>query len=454
MVSRVGDRIATVDDRIAICSAAFVQGAVLAVFAAFTAIFIEKYHYALTLPEYGTLFVPLVLALVVVTLFSSGVGCRFRAQHAYVAGLGCSLVGMALLVATEWAERLAVSYPLLLASTAFVGAGAGLTFPFLRCYAISRRPLDGRRQIILANALLAAGMAAAPVYVLLTERTSAWWSLPPLLGVLLIAEMLLGRSLRAPPYGPPVRRIGRGVSLGFRVYPVLALVYGICIVYIVTVPHHVTGSTSHIRLTMLVLAEAAFWPALVEGCRVVFALIDGMRSRRYLASIAVYLIAFAILLMSLFAARYDIMHLGIYLLAGIACAALLPIDTRPGNEQIAVLPIAVASGLIALFPVGLGLSRYAYDIVMRQGLTSFQIFISMALVGASACLLLLPIIRRWHTMAYFDEPSWRRAELRALAESALPRQRERSQAEQEGPERGGVTARSDDEQRGSRRQRH
>jgi hypothetical protein len=236
--------------------------------------------------------------------------------------------------------------------------------------------------------------------------------------------------------------------------------YGICIVYDITAPSHVTGSASHIHLTILVLAEAAFWAALLQGCRVVFAIIDGMRKGQHLCSIAVFVIAVAIAVLSLAASRYDIMHLGLYLLAAIGCAALLPIDTRPGNEQIAILPLAVTGGIIALFPLGLGLARFGYDLVARQGMTAFQIFISMAVMGAIACLLLLPVIRDWRTMAYFDLPRRGNAEPdgtgppgRAVAEPGLPAPRERPQIENWEP--GGATAIPlDGPHRDSRRQDH
>ena len=116
------------------------------------------------------------------------------------------------------------------------------------------------------NALLAAGMAASPLYAFATFGTSAWWSLPLLLAVLLIAQMLLSRSLRAPPDGAPPRRAERRVPARFHAYPGLALLYGVCAVALITAPRYLTGmvpSASHLHL--LVFMEAAFWAAL--GCK-------------------------------------------------------------------------------------------------------------------------------------------------------------------------------------------
>jgi hypothetical protein len=398
-------------DRTVIYSGVIIQGAVAALFGAYTSIFVASYHYDLTLPQYGALFMPLVVAAFVAALFSTSLTTWLRAGDAYRAGLGCSLVGTALLVATEWAERLAFTYPLLLVAAAFVGAGFGLSFQCVRCYLVSLKPLRARRQILLANGLVAAGLVAAPVYALLTRATSIWWSLPVVLGILLIAEMLLSRSLQAPVDGLRALRENLHVPVRFRVYPGLALLYGLCAVACVTAPHYLTGPVPSARhLHFLVLAEVAFWAALVQVSRVVFAIIDGMRSRRHVASIGAFTIAIVVLVLSVTISRhdrYDLMHVGIYLLAAIGCAALLPIDTRPGHDHLAAFPLAVTAGLLALFPAGLGLSRFGYDIVERTGVSDLELFLSVAAVGATACILLLPIILNWQTMAYFDQPAGR-----------------------------------------------
>ena len=405
------------DDRTVIYSGAFLQGAVAVVFVGYISIFTSRFHYDLTLLQYGTLFVPQIVAAVIATLFAASLGCRCRAETAYRAGLSCSLVAMALLIATERAERLPFSYPLLLAATTFVGAGLGLSFPFVRCYAVGLHPLHARRQILLVNALLAAGMAATPSYALLTRATGAWWSLPLVLGVLLITQMLLSRLLRAPPDGAPARRAGRHVPARFRVYPWLALVYGACAIVCISESQHLTGSTSHPHLAFLVLAEVGFWAAIVAACRVVFALIDGMKSRQHVASIGVFMIAIILLVLSATVTRYDMMHAGMYLLAAIGCAALIPIDTRPGDESIAVFPLAVTVGLLALFPLGLGLARFGFDFVRNVGVDPLVIFLGIAGLGAVACILLLPIILSWRTMAYFDLPAGRKSRVPAIGNS-------------------------------------
>jgi hypothetical protein len=402
----VRDRTRMLDERIAVYFGAVVQGAVAVIFAVYTSIFIASYHYDLTLPQYGTLFIGQVIAAVLAAIFVI-MGSRLRAKRTVRIGLSCSLAGIAMLVATEWAKRLPASYPLLLCSAIFVGAGLGLTLPNLRCHAVCLKPVQTRRQILLMNALLAGGMAGAAGYALATWGTSAWWSLPILLGVSLIAEILLSRSLRAPPDGAPTCPPGRKIPARFRIYPALALLYGICAVALITAPSYLTGRDGHSQLPFLALAEVAFWPALVAGSRVVFAIIDGMASRQYAASIGFFMIAVLLLVLSISVTSYDVMHVALYLLVAIGCAALLPIDTRPGYEHLAIFPLAVAAGLTALFPAGVGLSRSGLNVMIDIGMSTFKAFISIAVLGAVACILLLPIIMSWQTMSYFDRPAAR-----------------------------------------------
>jgi MFS family permease len=452
-------------DRTVIYSGVIIQGAVAAIFGAYTGIFVARYHYDLTLPQYGTLFVPLVVAAVVAALFSTSLTAWLRAGDAYRVGLSCGLVGMVLLVATEWAERMAFSYPLLLAATVFVGVGFGLSFQCVRCYVVSLKPLRARRQILLVNGLLAAGLVAAPVYALVTRVTSIWWSLPVVLGILLIAQMLVSRSLCAPVDGLRAQRANRRVPVRFRIYPGLALLYGLCAVACLTAPHYLTGPLPSARhLHVLALIEVAFWAALVQGSRVVFGIIEGMKSRQHVASIGVFTIAIVIFVLSITISRYDLMHVGIYLLAAIGCAALLPIDTRPGHEHLSAFPLAVTAGLLALFPAGLGLSRYGYDIAASDGVSSLELFLSVAAVGAAACLLLLPILLNWRTMAYFEQPATSHAQPPSAGHSgaaAMPgpptappprRPTDRTEDDSAGRGPGGATALPPGPQRGDRRE--
>ncbi|HUB42826.1 MAG TPA: hypothetical protein VMA72_28565 [Streptosporangiaceae bacterium] len=413
--------------------------------------------------QYGTLFIPLVVAAVVATLFSTSLTSRLSAGDAYRVGLACGLVGMILLVATEWAQRAAFSYPLLLIATVFVGVGFGLSFQCVRCYVVSLKPLRARRQILLVNGLLAAGLVAAPVYALASRATSIWWSLPVVVSVLLIAQLLVSRSLCAPVDGLRALRTNRRVPVRFRVYPGLALLYGLCAVACLTAPHYLTGPLPSARhLHFLVLIEVAFWAALVQGCRVVFGIIDGMKSRQHVANIGVFMIAVVVFALSFSISRYSLMLVGIYLLAAVGCAALLPIDTRPGHEHLSAFPLAVTAGLLALFPAGLGLSRYGYNIAASDGVSSLELFLGVAAVGAAACLLLMPVLMNWRTMAYFEQPAISDAQPPSAGHSgatAMPgppaapqprRPRDRPEDDSEGRKPGGATALPQGPQRGDR----
>src|SRR5262249_28661294 len=182
-------------------------------------------------------------------------------------------------------------------------------------------------------------------------------------------------------------------------------------------------------------------------------IIDNMQSRQNACSIGCFMVAILLLVLSAVVTSYNIMHVALYLLVAIGCAALLPIDTRPGQEHVAMFPLAVAAGLMALFPAGVGLSRSSLDSATNiSGLTTFEIFIGLAVLGAVACILLLPIIMNWQTMGYFERPAGRTAALPGTghsgglgipgALSAPPPRRPQESPEDGGGrrERGGATA--------------
>src|SRR5260370_5551533 len=155
--------IALSDKRNIIYSAAFVHGIVMIMSTAYSSVLIGRYYYNLTSERYGELFLPQVLTVIAATLVSAALGRRFAWRAILMTGFGCSLIAMALLIASEWMDTLPVTYPLLLASTAFVGAGFGLGFPSLLAYAECLNPVRAERQILVVNVWLGAGLAAGPL---------------------------------------------------------------------------------------------------------------------------------------------------------------------------------------------------------------------------------------------------------------------------------------------------
>jgi hypothetical protein len=245
--------------------------------------------------------------------------------------------------------------------------------------------------------LLAGGLAAGPVIASALARAGIWWSLPILLAILLVVETLLSRCLPRTDRGAVIRPSRRRVPARFRAYPALVLAYAICVIICVTWPRPASGNAPSVQLKFTVLVEGAFWAALVVFGRVLFAYMDGRKSWR-VASIVPFLLIAAVILAGLLLPRYGLAQVGSYLLAALACAALLPLNVRPGAEHLAVLPLAVTGGIAAMFPIWIGLARPGYQ-GLQRGMSSLGIFITLAALGATVSLLLWPIMSRWPALA-------------------------------------------------------
>ncbi len=113
---------------------------------------------------------------------------------------------MVLLIAS-WpvAHQHAVAYALLLAATACLGAGFGLTVPSLNTLAAAFHPAAVDKSVLVLNALLGLGTALAPAFVAAFVGFGFWIGLP-----LLAAGLLSGLDRRSACACPFVRyRPGR-----------------------------------------------------------------------------------------------------------------------------------------------------------------------------------------------------------------------------------------------------
>ncbi len=178
-------------------TAGVVQGVVLVTFPAASTIFTDPSRYDLSSAQYGTLFLPQVIAAIAASVLGARLGSRFTIKRVYLAGLAAGLLSMALLIVSSFltSER-SLDYVLLLVATGSLGAGFGLAVPALNTFAAAFHPGAVDRSILVLNALLGVGTVLAPVLVAVFVGLGFWWGLPVTSAVLLTALLLA--SLRLP----------------------------------------------------------------------------------------------------------------------------------------------------------------------------------------------------------------------------------------------------------------
>jgi hypothetical protein len=145
-------------------------------------------------------------------------------------------------------------------------------------------------------------------------------------------------------------------------------------------------------LTFGALELGAFWAALVLLARVLFTALDGRPSGLH-TSLALFGLAAAVAVISLLAHAYPIARIGIYVLAALACAALVPLGHRVGRYELTMFSAAFAAAIAILYPLGLGLAKASITTLRPTHLAMATAFGITFAIGLLASLLLLRVLQ-------------------------------------------------------------
>ena len=139
----------------------------------------------------------IIASLLGAGLLWPGLAGRLSEKAMFLAGLVADLAAMVLLTASWFVvHQHAAAYALLLAATACLGAGFGLTVPSLNTLTAAFHPAAVDRSVLILNALLGLGTALAPVFVAAFTGLGFWTGLPVLAACLLAG--LIAISVRLP----------------------------------------------------------------------------------------------------------------------------------------------------------------------------------------------------------------------------------------------------------------
>jgi MFS family permease len=407
---------ATRAEVVTVNAAGLVQGIALVTFPAASAIFTSHADYGLSSSQYGVMFAPQVITAIVASLLGAGLlwpgfTARVTEKTVYLAGLLADLAAMVLLIAS-WglAHQHPAGYVVLLAATACLGAGFGLTVPSLNTLTAAFHPGKADNAVLILNALLGLGTALAPAFVAAFTGIGFWVGLPVLASVGL--AVLIVVSLRLP-LRPPVtsqqatsqpevgeHAVGRGVRLpaAFWLFGAFAFLYGIC--------ETMNGNWSQLDITALgggsataSLALTGFWAIVTVG-RVLFAAVQ-----RWLPSRAAYhglpfLLAAAFVVIAVLPHHAPAAAVAGFCLAGLGCSALLPLTISFGQEKLADRQTAVAGGVIACYQVGYGVAAFGVGPLVSAGVRVPVIFAVSAVVAAVMGALSLAVAHRRPSPAF------------------------------------------------------
>jgi hypothetical protein len=378
-------------------AAGLVQGVVLVTFPAASTIFTAPAQYGLSTSQYGAMFLPQAVLAVGAALAQGGLAERFGAKQVYLTGLAANLAAMLLLIVSRFvqADR-PLAYGLLLAATACLGVGFGLTVPSLNTFAAAFHPGAVDRSVLVLNSLLGLGTALAPVFVAAFVGLGAWVALPVLAAAAVVALFAVSARLplRLPPAGAAGaasaagRRAGRGTRRGTRRPPIpaqfwlfacFAVLYGFC--------ETMNGNWSQLDLTSLKvsatlasLALTVFW-AMVTAGRVLFAAIQRWFPSRLAYHVLPFILAGAFVLISVLPRGAGGLGILAFALAGFGCSALLPLTISFGQEKLVSMTAVISGLLIACYQAGYGIAAFGVGPLRDAGLSLPDLFGVSAVVA-------------------------------------------------------------------------
>jgi fucose permease len=380
---------ATREETRVVYAAGAAQGIVLVTFPAASTIFTSPSQYDLSDTQYGFLFLPQVATAITASLLGGWLGSRFATKRVYLAGLAAGLVSMLLLIVSQFFEtNTSVAFPLLLAATALLGVGFGLTVPALNTLTAAFHPSAVDSSVLVLNALLGVGTALAPVLVAIFVGLGFWWGLPVLSAILLAG--LVAASLRLPlrtgTPAPSARKRSDGIPARFWVFAAFAVLYGIC--------ETVNGNWSQLDMTrelgasttLASIALTTFWAMVTVG-RIAAAGIERWVRPQLTYHILPLVLGGAFVIIALLPHGATVAGVFAFALAGLGCSALLPLTISFGQEQLTAISAAMAGGVIAFYQLGYGIAAFGVGPLLDAGVKLTAIYGFTAAVAVAMGLL-------------------------------------------------------------------
>jgi fucose permease len=380
----------------AVYAAGLVQGIALVTFPAASTIFTDPQRYDLSSAQFGAMFLPQVVTAITASVAGGGLAHRFGTKRVLLAGLIADLASMALLVLSQFfTSSQPTAYGLLLAATACLGAGFGLTVPVLNELTGAFHPDRIDASVLVLNALLGLGTTLAPIFVAIFVGLGFWWGLPVTAGVLLIGLTVFCARLplQAGSGENPATRQRSRIPALFWVFAAFAVLYGVC--------ETMNGNWSqldmttelHASTTQASIALTAFWGMVTAG-RVLFAVIGRWFPPARVYHTLPFSLAAIFVVIALLPSGKPVAGIAAFALAGLGCSALLPLTISFAEEQLVTMGTAVAGLVIAFYQVGYGIAAFGAGPLIDAGVRLSSLFGFAAIAALMMGLLSFALARK------------------------------------------------------------
>jgi fucose permease len=340
------------------------------------------------------MFIPQVILAIVASSLGPRLARRWTLKHVLLAGLAADLVAMTLLALSRFLQGApGAAYGILLVATGALGFGFGAVVMATNTYAQVFSPGRENRAVLVLNTLLGAGTALAPLLVAFFVRLGAWWLLPAVVAVLLLALILAcAKQPLEAATGEATPSSSKSLPRQFWLFAAAVLLYGIA--------ETLNGNWSGPYLTREIGVSAqgasyaltAFWGMVTIG-RLIFA---AFSSRKAVSWIYVGLPA-ALILTFQATAHVDAETSGIFAfgLAGLACSAFFPLCISLSGQAFPQFAAATSGTLIAFYQSGYGIAAFGVGPLRELfGLSFRRIYSLGSLIAVLMLLVALAAVVR------------------------------------------------------------
>jgi hypothetical protein len=377
--------------RAIVYAAACLEGAQVVTFFVAVQLLINRHYFSLSSAQHGAVYLPLFAAAVLAALLATKTSRQAPRGRLLRLGLTLSAVGRAALIPTilRAVRHGAAFFPDLLLAGALTGAGFALVYSATTAFEVDVDPARPERHLFRLTLTLTAGMAAGPLLQIGLVEAGLWWVFPlitTVLTVLLIAVSSQSRlgpdAARSCALSQPAKRVPARVKL----YVPFALLTVAAVVFCVAWSQARMIGADPDGIATRVFGLGAFWAALAVLAAAAFSAIDMRQSWRRTASVGLFILPALVTVTGLAIGQDETTVIGIFLLAAVACAALLPPASQLTQQQLLALPLIVGAGIIAIYPVAIALARPSLNGLRSSGAPLPMTFAMTTIVAIAALL--------------------------------------------------------------------
>jgi hypothetical protein len=373
------------------------QGAVVVTFFVAVQLLLNRHYFTLSAVQYGAVYVPVFAAAVLAALFAVRRSRAAARGRVFLLGLTLSAAGRAamIMVIARAVRHGAVFFPDLVIIGALTGAGFAMVYSAATAFELDIDPGAPERNLLRLSLTLAAGMVAGPLLQIVLIEAGLWWVVPVIF--LVLAVLLIPASRRSclgsdAARSCALRNPGKRIPGRVKAYVLVAyLAVAAAVICVAWSQVEMMGPVTA-RISPRVLGLGAFWAALAVLARAGFLAIDTHASWRREASLVLFLLPALVTVLGLVIGRAETTLIGIFLLAAVVCAALLPPESQLTERQLVVLPLVLGAGVIGIYPVAIALARPSLGGLLSSGATLPGIFAVagvVAIVASLTCAVLI-----------------------------------------------------------------